>query len=47
MVFGGKRSIGTRTEYMNDILRYDEVLNEWQDVSPTTGDAPAPRSGHV
>lgn len=32
---------------MNDILRYDEVLNEWQDVSPTTGDAPAPRSGHV
>jgi Galactose oxidase, central domain len=27
-------------------MRYDETTNEWKNISPHVGDAPAPRFGH-
>ena len=45
-VFGGKQSIGKRSQVLNDLMKYDEKENRWVNASPKRGDAPAPRYGH-
>ena len=40
------RNTGRETEFMNDIMKYDEITNEWIDVTPKSGDSPPPRHSH-
>lgn len=46
-VFGGQYKVGDRVQYLNDVMRFDTVKKQWTNISPTKGDAPSPRSGHL
>lgn len=45
-VFGGQNFIGERTNFLNDLLYYDELSNKWVEIKPK-GPVPKPRHGHL